>query len=282
MSRYGNDDQLQEMAQLSSANPDLFVISGAGVSTESGIPAYRDEQGNWQANAPIMHQDFLCSEQVRKRYWIRSMAGWPHFSRARPSGGHKALCAMESAGYLQFLVTQNVDRLHQQAGSRRVLDLHGRLDRIVCLDCSRVELRCDFQERLEQLNPDYVSLNGSLEPDGDADIRCGDLHDFVIPPCVACTGNYMPEVVFYGGSVPKGTIKKAFAELQQSSALLVVGSSLMTYSVYQFCRAAAQKGLPVLAINKGKTRHDGRFQLKLELNCSEALSQLLRLLTDRK
>lgn len=255
-------------------HPKLFVITGAGISTGSGIPDYRDRNGIWKRQPPIMHQDFVKSESVRKRYWARSLIGWRFFGRAQPNASHRALADLESGGYVQQLVTQNVDGLHQRAGSQRVINLHGCIDTIRCLSCSRNDPRSVFQSRLEQENPHYSSLAATVAPDGDADLEELDFKDFIVPSCIDCNGAYMPKVVFYGGSVPKGRIEQAYSHLEKSNAVLVLGSSLMVYSAYQFCRHASRANIPVVAINQGRTRHDGNYNIKLDQPCDLALKQI--------
>ncbi len=267
-----------QLVDAITARPELFIITGAGLSTASGIPAYRDESGHWCAKKPILHQEFIQSEDARKRYWARSLVGWRYFTAAQPNVGHQALFEMERSGFSQILVTQNVDRLHQRAGSNKVIDLHGRLDRICCLNCGRKDKRSDFQVWLEKANPNVTPFSRSVLPDGDADVVTTQMSEFVVPTCVDCAGHYMPEVVFYGGAVPRDRIERIYDELDHCKALLIIGTSLMAYSVYQFCRAAVDRGLPIFAINKGKTRHDGRFDLKIEQSCAEVLPQLSTLL----
>lgn len=254
--------------------PKLFVISGAGISTASGIPDYRDRDAAWKRGQPIMHQAFIESEAVRQRYWARSLVGWRFFRSAQPNLCHRALYGLELAGYIEQLVTQNVDGLHQQSGSTRVIDLHGRIDTISCLGCRDDQPRSEFQSRLEQKNPDFAGLAAAVAPDGDADLETADFSEFVIPSCRLCGGSYMPKVVFYGGSVPRSRIARAYTHLSRSDAVLVLGSSLMTFSAYQFCREAMQRQVPVLAINQGRTRHDGSYLLKLELDCGAVLARV--------
>lgn len=265
---------IHSLIEFIKEHPKLFVITGAGISTGSGIPDYRDRNGNWKRQPPIMHQDFINSESVRKRYWARSLIGWRFFGSAKPNASHKLLADLESAGYIQLLVTQNVDGLHQRAGSKKVLDLHGRIDTIRCLDCSSNQPRSEFQSRLERENPHFSARTIAIAPDGDADLEEVDFSNFVIPGCTDCNGTYMPRVVFYGGSVPKDQIEQAYNELEKSSAVLVIGSSLMVYSAYQFCRHASRKNIPVVAINQGKTRHDGNYCIKVDMPCDSVLEQI--------
>lgn len=266
--------EISRLIDVVRQNPRIFVISGAGISTDSGIPDYRDRKGEWKRQSPIMHQDFIASEMVRKRYWARSMVGWRFFSRAEPNVSHHVLYRLERAGYVQQVVTQNVDGLHQSAGSRRVIDLHGRVDRISCLACGRDESRSEYQSHLERLNPGYAMVTTRNAPDGDADLEKDDFSDLVIPSCGDCGGIYMPKVVFYGGLVPKQRVKLAYAHLNQSDAVLVLGSSLKAFSAYQFCRYASQRQMPVMAINQGWTRHDGNYWVKLDSPCGEALANI--------
>ncbi len=253
----------------------LFVLTGAGCSTDSGIPDYRDRRGEWKRRQPVSYQAFIGSASVRRRYWLRSLVGWRHFARARPNSAHTALAALEAAGFVHQLVTQNVDRLHQRAGSRKVIDLHGRLDEVHCLDCGHAWPRGEFQRQLETLNPAFIDLTGDTAPDGDAYLEAADLERFEVPTCPRCGGLVKPSVVFFGESVPTPTVERAFAGLAQADAVLVVGSSLMVYSGYRFCREAHAQGKPVAAINLGRTRADGELAFKLEATCAQALGELV-------
>ena len=259
------------------ANPNLLVLTGAGCSVASGIPTYRDRSGVWQRNRPITHQEFLASVAARKRYWARSFVGWPPVRDARPNAAHRALAAMESAGLVSLLVTQNVDRLHQKAGHSQVIDLHGRLDQVVCLRCEHVSTRGEIQDQLTVLNPQF---NESVEnrrraPDGDADVDERAIDSFQIPDCRYCAGVLKPKVVFFGDSVSRDLVACINTQLETSAGLLVVGSSLMVFSGYRFCRHAAGLGIPIACINPGKTRADDLIQLKLQMDCGKALSELV-------
>ncbi len=251
----------------------LFVLTGAGASTASGIPDYRDTDGRWKRRQPVQFNEFLRDQRIRHRYWARSMIGWPRFSAARPGAAHQALVALEQAGRIHHVVTQNVDGLHQQAGSRRVIDLHGRLDRVECLSCGNLIPREALQRALEERNPGVVGLDAASAPDGDADLERVDLSDFEVPDCEDCGGRLKPAVVFFGETVPKTRVAEAFARLEQSDAVLVVGSSLMVWSGFRFVRAAAERGKPIAAVNLGRTRADALFCLKVERDCGEALRQ---------
>ena len=262
------------LAQFVADHPRLFVLTGAGVSTDSGIPDYRDGDGNWKRRQPVRFQEFIASEPVRRRYWARSLIGWPRFARARPGAAHAALVHLEAAGFVHQLVTQNVDRLHQQAGSRAVIDLHGRLDRVQCLGCDARESRNDYQLRLAEHNPAFVSLPAASAPDGDADLDHAEFRDFRVPGCVHCGDVLKPAVVFFGECVPPALVETVYARLNHADGLLVVGSSLMVYSGYRFARAAAEAGKPLAAINLGRTRADELLSLKVAAPCGGTLGML--------
>lgn len=257
-----------------SRHPRLFVLTGAGCSTGSGIPDYRDRNGDWKRPAPVDFQSFCADHQVRQRYWARSLVGWQHFGRARPNPAHQALRDLESRGRLSMLVTQNVDGLHQAAGHRNVIDLHGRLDRIRCLQCDLVSDRTAFQQHLSDANPGWSSLQALQAPDGDADLEGVDFSSFEVPECTRCGGILKPDVVFYGENVPRSRLALAMEALQASDAVLVVGSSLMVLSGLRFVRNAVQMGLPVAAVNLGRTRADELISLKIEQSCTAALPAL--------
>ncbi len=253
----------------------LFVITGAGVSTGSGIPDYRDANGEWKRTPPVTFQAFTGDDTTRRRYWARSLIGWSYFRRARPNAVHRALAALEAKGKIELLLTQNVDGLHQAAGSRRVIDLHGRLDAVRCLGCEARTPREDFQRELLARNPGWVGLDAGIAPDGDADLEGRDFASFDIPDCAICGGMLKPDVVFFGENVPRERVVEANLRLSRSDAVLVVGSSLMVWSGFRFVRAAARDGLPVAAINLGRTRADELLSLKLETSGAEALAFLL-------
>lgn len=252
----------------------IFVLTGAGCSTDSGIPDYRDESGEWKRSQPVSFQAFMRSAAVRRRYWARSLVGWPRFLRARPNAAHDALWRLEQQGRLQLLVTQNVDGLHQAAGSLRVIDLHGRLDQVRCMDCLDRHPRQELQGRLLRDNPAWSDTRGGAAPDGDADLEGLPFEDFVVPACARCGGVLKPDVVFFGESVPRARVDAAMEGLRRADAVLVVGSSLMVYSGYRFVHAAAQSGKPVAAVNMGRTRADALLTLKVPAPCAAALAAL--------
>lgn len=250
------------------------MLTGAGCSTASGIPDYRDTDGQWKHTPPVTYQAFMGEVATRQRYWARSLLGWPRFGLARPNGTHHALAALERRGKLQLLLTQNVDGLHQRAGSRTVIDLHGRLDQVRCMGCERRSDRGAFQQRLLDANPGWDTLEASIAPDGDADLEA-DFSGFVVPDCAYCCGLLKPDVVFFGENVPRDRVTAVHDHLQQADAVLVVGSSLMVYSGFRFVQAAARAGLPVAAVNRGRTRADDLLQFKDERDCAEALASVI-------
>lgn len=257
----------------------VAVITGAGVSTQSGIPDYRDDLGQWKGASPMLHAEFVGSAKKRQRYWGRSFIGWQHFSAARPNATHHALARLQAAGLIGPIITQNVDHLHQQAGSDDVIDLHGRLDRVACLDCGHVMARSTYQRLLERLNPDWRARVLRLTPDGDAELHDADYASFQVAPCSRCGGTMKPEVVFYGGTLDPQVRIAARQIIKNAGALLVVGSSLMVASAYTLVRQAAKQGLAIAALNRGHTRADGYFQEKWTGESGTVLQAALARLT---
>ncbi len=229
----------------------VVALTGAGCSTESGIPDYRG-LGSKVRN-PVQYRPFLEDPLARQRYWARSMVGWPRFSAAAPNEGHRALAAMQRAGAFGGVITQNVDGLHQAAGHERVIELHGSLAEVLCLQCGTIEGRATAQQRLLALNPGWTA-SAELAPDGDAELTSVD--GFVVPDCARCGGMLKPNVVFFGENVPAVTVQAAFGMLEDSEVLLVVGTSLTVYSGFRFVRRAAERGMPVAIVNIGPTRGD--------------------------
>ena len=256
-------------------HPRLLVLTGAGCSTDSGIPDYRDATGAWKRQSPVEFAPFMRDPLVRARYWARSLVGWRSFGTATPNAAHYALAALERAGRVCLLVTQNVDGLHQAAGSRRVLDLHGRLDTVTCMSCRQSVRREDWQDRLEELNSSWLGLDAPVAPDGDADLEQADFARFCVPACRRCAGVVKPDVVFFGESVPPQRHEHARRALQAADAVLVAGSSLMVQSGYRHASAAARLGLPVAAVNLGRTRADHLLALKVVAPVSEVLARLV-------
>jgi NAD-dependent SIR2 family protein deacetylase len=257
------------------AHPRIAVLTGAGVSTRSGIPDYRDEHGDWKRTRPVEFRPFMTDPRVRQRYWARSTVGWPIISRAEPNDAHRALARLGETGVVSSLITQNVDGLHARAGSRDVIDLHGRLDTVRCMACTYTVPRSQLQRQLLASNPEWAKIEGRIAPDGDVDIEGRDFSGFVVPDCAQCGGILKPDVVFFGENVPRERVDRAFEGMKNADALLVVGSSLMVYSGYRFAEAAAAAGKPIAAINLGRTRADHLLTLKIREPCDEALSSVM-------
>jgi len=271
------DTRVSDLAALRGfvdRHPRLFVLTGAGVSTDSGIPDYRDTEGEWKRSPPMTLQTFMGGELARARYWARSMVGWRRFGQVQPNASHRALARLESRGHVSLLVTQNVDGLHEAAGSREVVDLHGRLDQVRCMACDWRGGRHAWQEALLAGNPGWTLLDAADAPDGDADLDGEDFSQFRVPPCPRCGGVVKPDVVFFGETVPRERVDRANAGLMGADAVLVVGSSLMVYSGYRFVTAAARNGMPIAAVNLGRTRADNILTLKVELPSAVALEAL--------
>jgi len=272
----------QRLAAFIERHAPLFALTGAGCSTDSGIPGYRDRDGRWKGADPIRYQAFVREPAARRRYWARSYVGWPRVAAALPNGAHRALAALERDGRLTQLVTQNVDGLHQRAGSRRVIDLHGRLDLVDCLDCGLRLSRRRMQALLAALNPDCPAPDcptraaGRMAPDGDVLLDDRQQGAFRVPGCPGCGGVLKPAVVFFGENVPGPRVRRAFDRLAESRAVLVVGSSLAVFSGYRFCLEASKRGLPIALLNRGWTRADDLATEKLSMDCATTLAGALR------
>ncbi len=251
-----------------------LVLTGAGVSTASGIPDYRDRDGGWKARRPVTYHAFRTSPATRRRYWARSLVGWPRMADARPNAAHEILARLEREGRVHHLLTQNVDGLHQRAGSRRVLDLHGRLDLVECLGCLTALDRRAFQQDLLARNAAFAALPAEAAPDGDAALDHVSFDAFQVPDCPACGGVLKPAVVFFGENVPADRVESSYRLVSEADLLLVVGSSLMVFSGYRFVRAARRYDIPVALVNLGRTRADGEAALKVEAPCAEVLQAL--------
>ena len=258
------------------AHPRVVVIGGAGCSTEVGIPDYRDRNGQWKRPQPVTYQAFMGDVLVRQRYWARSMLGWRVMGQARPGSAHQALARLEQQGRLELLITQNVDGLHDAAGSLNIVDLHGRIDTVRCMDCDKRSARADLQQRLLALNPAWVELYAAPAPDGDADLENQDFSHFVVPACPHCgTGLIKPDVVFFGETVPRERVQTCMAAVARADAVLIAGSSLMVYSGYRFALAAHEQGKSIVAINQGVTRADALLDFKLEADVGQVLMGLV-------
>ena len=261
-----------ELARFVTRHPRLTVLSGAGCSTASGIPDYRDELGEWKHARPVQFADFLNSAAVRQRYWARSYLGWARISDAAPNRAHYALARLEQSGYVERLITQNVDGLHRRAGSRKVIDLHGVLRVVRCLGCGGMTDRIELQHELERRNAGWEGGAIAYAPDGDADLGQKDVTVFDVPDCARCGGILKPDVVFFGENVPRDRVDECSESLRRSDALLVVGSSLMVYSGFRFARQAKAAGKPIAIVNRGRTRADDIAASRFAGDCGALLA----------
>ncbi|MCX5425754.1 NAD-dependent protein deacetylase [Streptomyces sp. NBC_00078] len=252
----------------------VLVLSGAGISTESGIPDYRGEGGSLSRHTPMTYQDFTAGAQARRRYWARSHLGWRTFGRARPNAGHRAVAAFGRHGLLAGVITQNVDGLHQVAGSEDVVELHGSLDRVVCLSCGAVSPRRELARRLEAANPGFEPAAAAINPDGDADLTDNQVGDFRVLPCTLCGGILKPDVVFFGETVPPRRVDHCRTLVREAASLLVLGSSLTVMSGLRFVRQAAEAEKPVLIVNRDPTRGDRHALTRILLPLGTALTTL--------
>ena len=266
------EDCGEELARFLRRHERLAVLTGAGCSTASGIPEYRDDLGEWKHAQPVQFADFMGSETVRQRYWARSFSGWQRVSTASPNTAHQALAELGKAGRLSGLITQNVDNLHRRAGSRNVLDLHGILEQVRCMKCADSVRRAAIQERMAVANPDWQAHDAISLPDGDADLGARSVADFRVPECERCGGILKPDVVFFGEAVPADRVTRARRIVADADALLVVGSSLVVYSGYRFVRQASSAGIPIAIVNRGRTRGDELATLRVSGDCGAALS----------
>lgn len=284
-----------QLAEFIARHGKLVVVTGAGCSTDSGIGDYRDAAGRWKHTTPIQYAEFIASAAARRRYWARSLLGWPQFSQAKPNLAHRSLVRLERARRLGGLITQNVDRLHQRAGHQQVLDLHGRLDQVSCLDCKQQLPRARLQQELSARNATLLpglraaaeaesrqaaaQFGQGAEPAPDGDARVTQIStDFSVPDCRSCGGLLKPDVVFYGQSVPKPVVEQAYGWVAAADALLVVGSSLMVFSSYRFARAAAAANTPIVILNQGVTRADELASLKLTAGAGTTLAAAVDML----
>jgi NAD-dependent SIR2 family protein deacetylase len=249
-----------------------LVLTGAGVSTDSGIPDYRGPGA--PVRMPMTYQDFVRGPEAQQRYWARAHIGWGRMRAAAPNAAHHQLVELERAGQLTGLITQNVDGLHTLAGHRDLVELHGRIDRVICLECRKVSPRAELHARLTALNPGYDTHTAELAPDGDASFE--DTADFRIADCETCGGRLKPDVVFFGENVPKHRVEQCYEMVAETDSLVVLGSSLQVMSGLRFVRRAHQRGIPIVIINRGPTRGDDLATLKVEAGCAESLSRIAK------
>ncbi len=254
----------------------VAVLSGAGISTESGIPDYRGDGGSLRRHTPMTYDDFVASEHGRRRYWARSHVGWRTIARAAPNDGHRAVAELQKRGLLTGVITQNVDGLHQAGGASDVIELHGSLDRVICLGCRETSARAELDRRLHAANPDFGGVATRINPDGDVELDEQLVAGFALVDCTGCDrGVLKPDVVFFGENVPRPRVEQCYQLVEDSDALLVLGSSLTVMSGLRFVRRAAQAGKPVLIINKGRTRGDKEAAVRVDRPLGQALTELV-------
>ncbi|CAN7368246.1 NAD-dependent protein deacetylase [Pseudoduganella sp. LjRoot289] len=273
-SEHDADAGVAELAALLGRHRKVLVLTGAGLSTASGIPDYRDKDGVRRGNAPVQGPEFRRSDAVRRRYWARSMVGYPTLAQAAPNAGHMALARLEQGGGVGAVITQNVDGLHQRAGSVKLIELHGNIHGVVCLECRAQYGRADIQRQLLRENPQLADTDARPLPDGDAQLEPEALEHFAVPHCARCAGVLQPDVVFFGDTIPRARTEAALQTMADADALLVVGSSLMVFSGYRFCKLAAETGKPIAAINAGVTRADALLALRVAVPAERVLPLL--------
>jgi NAD-dependent SIR2 family protein deacetylase len=254
----------------------VVVLSGAGLSTESGIPDYRGASGSLRRHTPMTYQDFTGSEEARRRYWARSHLGWRTIARAHPNTGHLAVAALAAHGYVTGVITQNVDGLHHAAGTRDAVELHGSLDRVVCLGCRRTSPREELDRRLRLANAGFEATATRINPDGDVELPEEVVRGFRLVGCAACdTGVLKPDVVFFGENVPRARAERCYRLIDEADALLVLGSSLTVMSGLRFVRYAARASKAVAIVNQGVTRGDGYAAVRVDLPLGQALAEVV-------
>lgn len=278
---FTRDADLEALVRLLTGRR-ICVLAGAGISTDSGIPDYRGPSARGKTRKPVQYRDFMASASARQRYWARAYLGWPRMAATRPNAAHEALAELERSGRVHGVITQNVDRLHARAGSRNVIELHGALHEVVCLECGGVEPREALQVRLSKLNPDFADLVVEDAPDGDAELDGALIERFITASCGACSGPLKPNVVFFGENVPRARVDAAWQMWAAADALLVVGSSLTVFSGFRFVKKAASRELPVAIVNLGPTRGDDLAACRVERPLGQVLPALAEALVDRR
>ncbi|TNY36109.1 NAD-dependent protein deacetylase [Thermomonospora catenispora] len=263
------------------ADGDVVVLSGAGLSTESGIPDYRGETGRRRRATPMTYQTFVGSAEARRRYWARSHLGWRHVARAAPNAGHRAVAELQRRGLVSGIITQNVDGLHQAAGAVDVIELHGSLDRVRCLDCGERTPREELDRRLREANPGWTARAAEFNPDGDAVLTDEQIAAFRTVDCARCGGVLKPDVIFFGENVPPDRVRTCYGLTERAGTLLVLGSSLTVMSGYRFVLHAHRHAVPIAIVNRGRTRGDDHAAVRLDAPLGAALTALVARLTSR-
>ncbi|WP_017612590.1 NAD-dependent protein deacetylase [Nocardiopsis salina] len=268
----GEPTAIAERVRATLGEGPVLALTGAGISTDSGIPDYRGPDS--PPRNPMTYQQFVGDHAFRRHYWARNHVGWRYMERTECNDGHRALADLESAGAVSAVVTQNVDTLHELAGSRCVVDLHGRYDRVICLECRQVTSRSSLDRRLAELNPHFSVTVEDIELAPDADAVLASTEGFRVADCAACGGMLKPDIVYFGENVPKPRVEEVYDLVEQARGLLVAGSSLTVFSGRRFVKRAAQQGKPVVILNRGETRCDELAALTVDAGCSEVLRAL--------
>jgi NAD-dependent SIR2 family protein deacetylase len=267
------EEQIQALAETLEGQR-VLALTGAGISTESGIPDYRGPSSRRRPRRPMQYREFVGSAEARARYWARSSIGWPSVRQSKPNEGHRVLARLERTGLVRGVITQNVDRLHQAAGSRNVIELHGALAEVRCLSCGRLSSRDLLQEKLMELNPGWEARAGQIAPDGDVDLPDELTRGFRVPVCERCGGVLKPHVVYFGENVPKERVEAAWRMFESADVLFVIGSSLTVFSGYRFVDRARKAGKPVAIANNGETRGDKDATVRLDGRLGDILPRL--------
>ncbi|KAL5016566.1 hypothetical protein ScPMuIL_006155 [Solemya velum] len=276
-SKEASEELVNKLQHFISKSRRLFILTGAGISTESGIPDYRSEGVGLYArstNRPVLYSDFVKEAKLRQRYWARNFVGWPTFSVRQPNTSHNVLSEWERRGKIHWLVTQNVDALHFKSGSRRTTELHGSAHRVHCLGCDWTSSRWKMQEMIEGLNPGWHAEEVEMAPDGDVQLSTDQIAGFQVPPCPNCGGILKPQIVFFGDNVARPIVEFVHNRVKESDAFLVIGSSLEVFSGYRFVHAADSQGKPVAILNIGPTRGDKFSNLRLHSRCGDVLRRI--------
>lgn len=271
------DEDIQRLQKFVNESKRLLVLTGAGISTESGIPDYRSEGVGLYArstNRPVQYHDFVRHPEIRQRYWARNYVGWPKFGQFLPNRSHFALAQMEKKGKIHWLVTQNVDALHLKSGCQKITELHGSAYRVMCLGCSHTMTRQVMQELIESHNPHWSAHSEEIAPDADVQLTSEQIKGFMVPPCPNCGGLLKPEIIFFGDNVAKPVVEFVHEKIQESDSLLCAGTSLQVYSGYRFVAAAYNQGKTVAILNIGPTRADNLAHIKIDAKCGEVLSKI--------
>ncbi|XP_078039864.1 NAD-dependent protein deacylase Sirt4 isoform X2 [Augochlora pura] len=271
------DSDITRLKEIINVHNNICILTGAGISTESGIPDYRSESVGLYARSnrrPVLYKDFCTNNAVRRRYWVRNYVGWPRFSSLKPNNAHKLLKKLEDTQKVRCIVTQNVDNLHAKAGSRRVIELHGTAFKVMCLNCDKKICRYYLQETFDSLNPNFNVTTQMIRPDGDVDLSQEKVENFIVPNCTNCGGILKPDIVFFGDNVPRRTVESVQYNVKHSDLLLILGSTITTYSAYRIALQANNIGIPIAILNIGPTRADNLAIIKVEGRCGEVLSKI--------